>query len=120
MTELSIGERHYRVVAVEREGSWLAHAEQTDTGNRFGVECAGATEAEAVDRVTRWLDWQHEHTVALEALQSAERAYYRTLAGSAFVSPTEEPMALDLQKDSLEQVDAARTRLDELRARKPA
>jgi hypothetical protein len=68
----------------------------------------------------RRLDWQHEHTVALEALQSAERAYHRTKAGGAFVSATDEPMALALQGESLEQVEAARLRLDEVRARKPA
>ena len=120
MKELSIGDRLYRISAIEREGAWLAHAALADTGHRFGVECAGATEAEAVDRVARWLDWQHEHTVALEALQSAERAYHRTMAGSAFVGAADEPTALDLQKESLEQVDAARVRLDEVRARKPA
>ena len=91
-----------------------------DTGDRFGIECAGGSEAASVDALSRWLDWQHEHTVALEALQQAEHAYHRTIAGSAFANSSEEPSAIELQKESLEQVEAARVRLDEIRARKPA
>ena len=45
-----------------------------------------ATEAEAIARLTRWLEWQHEHATALAALQQAERDYHRTIAGSAFAS----------------------------------
>jgi hypothetical protein len=89
------------------------------TGDAFGIECAGPTEAEAVARLRRWLEWQSEHSAALEALQRAEHAYHRTIAGSAFASPTEGPSAIELQKESLEAVEAARVRLDEIRARKP-
>jgi hypothetical protein len=67
----------------------------------------------------RWLEWQREHTAALEALQQAQRAYHRTIAGSAFASPTEGPSAAELQKESLDAVEAARIRLDEIRERKP-
>jgi hypothetical protein len=67
----------------------------------------------------RWLAWQREHAAALEALQQAQRAYHRTIAGSAFANPTEGPGALEIQKESLDLVEAARVRLDELRARKP-
>ncbi len=119
MTETIVGGRRYRIVASHREGDWIAHAERADTGDHFGIECAAATEAAAVDRVSRWLDWQHEHATALEALQQAERAYHRTVAGSAFASPTEGPSAIELQKESLEAVEAARLRLDEVRARRP-
>lgn len=108
-----------RVEAVERDGQWVARARREDTGDPFGIECAAATEAEAVARLTRWLDWQREHTAALEALQQAERAYHRTIAGSAFASPTEGPSPIEMQKESLEAVEAARVRLDEVRARKP-
>jgi hypothetical protein len=90
-----------------------------DTGERFGVECAGETEAAAIDRLIRWLTWQDEHAAALEDLQQAERAYHRTVAGSAFVSPLEGPSAIELQKESLGQLEAARVRLDDVRARKP-
>ena len=68
----------------------------------------------------RWLEWQREHAAALEALQQAERAYHRTIAGSAFASPTEGPSAIELQKESLDAVEAARVRLDEIRARRQA
>ena len=67
----------------------------------------------------RWLEWQREHAAALEALQEAQRAYHRTIAGGAFASPTEGPGALDVQKESLDAVDAARVRLDEIRHRRP-
>ena len=67
----------------------------------------------------RWLEWQHEHTAALEMLQQAERAYHRTVAGSAFASPTEGPSPIELQKESLDAVEAARLRLDDIRARRP-
>lgn len=119
MKDISIGDRKYRIVAVEHEGEWIAHAERADTGDRFGIECAGETQTAAIDRLARWLDWHHEHAAALEALQQAERAYHRTIAGSAFVSPIEGPTVIELQKASLEQVEAARIRLDQVRARKP-
>ncbi len=67
----------------------------------------------------RWLEWQREHAAALEALQQAQRAYHRTIAGSAFASPTEGPSAVEMQKESLDAVEAARVRLDEIRARQP-
>ena len=119
MEEISIGGTRYRVVCAGRDGQWLAHAERADNGDRFGIECSGATEPQAIDRLKRWLDWQAEHAAALEALQTADRAYHRTIAGSAFASPTEGPSPIEMQKESLEAVEAARVRLDEVRARKP-
>ena len=67
----------------------------------------------------RWLEWQREHAAALEALQEAQRAYHRIIAGSAFASPSEGPSAVELQKESLDALEAARVRLDEIRSRKP-
>jgi hypothetical protein len=119
MQHISIGDTKYRVAAEQRDGQWFAHAERADTGDRFGIECGGGSEAAAVDAVARWLEWQHEHTAALEALQDAERAYHRTIAGSAFVSSSEGPSAIELQKESLEHLEASRVRLDEVRARRP-
>jgi len=110
---------NYRIVCVQRDGQWIAHAERPDTNDPFGIECAGSTEDEARSRLTVWLSWQAEHAAALEALQQAERAYHRTIAGSAFISPTEGPSALEMQKESLELLESARVRLDEVRARKP-
>jgi hypothetical protein len=119
MTELTLGATRFRLVAARRDGDWLAHAERADSGEPFGVECSGPTEGTALDRLAEWLTWQHEHSIALEALQQAERAFHRTIAGSAFASPSEGPTAIELQKESLEQVEGARLRLDEIRARKP-
>jgi hypothetical protein len=119
MKQLSIGNQHFTVTATERDGQWIAHAVREDNGDRFGIECAGASEPDAIGRLTEWLEWQHEHASALEALQRAERDYHRTIAGSAFASPTEGPSPLELQKESLEAVEAARGRLDEIRARQP-
>jgi hypothetical protein len=116
---ISIGGMRLRIVAAERGGRWMAQAMRDDNGDPFGIECAGGSEADAVARLQTWLEWQHEHAAALEALQQAERAYHRTIAGSAFASPTEGPSAVELQKESLEAVEAARIRLDEVRARRP-
>src|SRR5438128_3147272 len=119
MKQILIGEKRYRLSCVERDGQWLAHAEREDTGDLFGIECGGANEAEALNRLTRWLEWQSEHAAALEELQRVELAYHRTIAGSAFASPTEGPSAIELQKEALDALEAARVRLDEVRARKP-
>src|SRR5438876_10519464 len=120
MKSFSIGTARYRLLCVERDGQWLAHAEREDTGDLFGIECGGANEAEALSRLTRWLEWQSEHAAALEELQRVELAYHRTIAGSAFASPTEGPSAIELQKESLDAVESARARLDEIRARQPS
>ncbi|HKB12483.1 MAG TPA: hypothetical protein VKD69_17600 [Vicinamibacterales bacterium] len=117
--QIAIGERRYRLVTAERDGRWTARAERDDTGDPFGIEFVAASRDEALSRLTRWLEWQAEHAAALEQLQRAERAYHRTIAGSAFASPTEGPSAVELQKESLDAVESARLRLDEVRARKP-
>jgi hypothetical protein len=109
----------YRVVTTQRDGQWFAHAERTDTDDRFGIECPGDSAEDATARLRRWLDWQLEHQAALEALQQAERAYHRAIAGRAFARPIEGPTVTELQKESLEAVEAARVRLDEVRERKP-
>ncbi len=119
MKQLSIGDRQLTLSAVERGGQWIAHAVRDDNGDRFGIECAGPSESEAIARLVEWLNWQHEHAAALETLQRVEREYHRTIAGSAFASPTEGPSPLEMQKESLEAVEAARVRLDEVRARRP-
>jgi hypothetical protein len=109
----------YRVVSQQRGGRWFAHAVREDTGDLFGIECAAESESDAIARLTRWLNWQSEHADALAALQDAERAYHRTIAGSAFANPTEGPTPIELQRESLEAVEAARKRLDEVRAQRP-
>jgi hypothetical protein len=66
-----------------------------------------------------WLAWQREHAEALAALQEAQRAYHRTIAGSAFASPIEGPSPVEMQKESLETLEAARQHLDDVRGRQP-
>jgi len=115
----TIGGLNLTLHATERDGQWVSRAVRDDNGDPFGIECAADTDAEALSRLTRWLEWQAEHADALEDLQRAERAYHRTIAGSAFASPTEGPSAFEMQKESLDAVEAARLRLDEVRARRP-
>jgi hypothetical protein len=117
--EVSVGGARYRVVVAGPEGQWVAHAERADTGERFGVECSGATEAEAGERLVRWIEWQHDHAAALEALQQAEREYHRAIAGSVFVGPIDGPGVAELQQDALDLLKGARRRLDEVRGREP-
>jgi hypothetical protein len=116
---MHIADRTYRLVASRLGARWVASAEQMDTGERFGIECAGESETDALDRLSRWLVWQGEHSAALQALQDAERTYHRAIAGTAFTSGNEESARTELTRVSLKQVDAARARLDDIRARQP-
>ncbi|MEO8259017.1 MAG: hypothetical protein ABI868_16845 [Acidobacteriota bacterium] len=119
MTGITIGDCRYRLVAAERDGRWIAHAVREDTGQRFGIDRAGPTRDDAFGRLTEWLTWQSDHSAAIEALQTAERAYHRAVAGSAFANPTEAPNALERQKQFLAAVEGARVSLDKVRARQP-
>ena len=119
MTHITIADRRYRLLTTERDGRWMARAERETPAIRSESNAPATANAEATARLTRWLEWQREHAAALEELQRAERAYHRTIAGSAFASPTEGPSAIEMQKESLEAVEAARLRLDEIRGRKP-
>jgi len=116
---VTIGSTAYRLVSVEGNRQWRAHATRVDTNERFGVEATGQSAEEAADRLTRWLQWQHEHMQALAELQQAERAYHRALAGAAFASTGGAAAAAE-SRAPLELVDAARARLDEIRVRRPS
>jgi hypothetical protein len=117
--EITVGGTRYRIVTARKDADWVAFAENAESGERYGIECRDAAELTASTRVEAWLFWQQEHRDALLALQDAERAYHRTIAGSAFASPIEGPSAIEIQKEALEQVEAARVRLDEIRAQRP-
>ena len=67
----------------------------------------------------QFVEWQREHIAALEELQDAQRAYHRTIAATAFPAPAEEPSSEEMRRTSLEALDAARTKLDAIRARRP-
>jgi hypothetical protein len=71
------------------------------------------------DDQRQWQAWRREHAEALAVLQDAQHAYHRTIAGSAFASPIEGPSSMELQKESLDALETARRRLDEVRARQP-
>src|SRR5918911_745457 len=105
-TDITVNAKRYRLTATERDGEWVAGATDVTTGDPFGIEWAGATEHDAIARLTRWLEWQAEHAAALEELQRAERAYHRTIAGSAFASTVEGPSAVEMQKESLAAVES--------------
>ena len=63
--------------------------------------------------------WQREHAAALAELQDAQRAYHRTVAATAFQGAADEPSVEEMRRASLEALDAARIKLDDVRARKP-
>jgi hypothetical protein len=69
-----------------------------------------------------WIEWHRDHEDALAALQAAQHAYHRTVANSAFAGASDGPTVAEnaeMQRGSLEALEAARMRLDEIRARKP-
>lgn len=63
--------------------------------------------------------WQKEHAAALAELQEAQRVYHRSVAATAFQGAADEPSGEEMRRASLDALDAARIRLDEVRARKP-
>ena len=66
-----------------------------------------------------WQRWQREHTEALAALQQTQRAYHREVATRAFGAALNDPEEAVRRKALLGRVEAARIRLDEIRARQP-
>jgi hypothetical protein len=92
------------------------------------------------DADAKWLEWQRDHAAALAALQEAQRAYHRVFVERALASSRQSALesrqsvagdqeapgssgaadrpATDVQQ-KLDAVDAARVRLDAVRARKP-
>jgi hypothetical protein len=69
-----------------------------------------------------WIEWHCEHEEALAALQDSQHAYHRTVANGAFAGAADGPSVAEnaeMQRGSLEALEAARKRLDEIRARKP-
>jgi hypothetical protein len=115
--DLTVGPATYRIVAVERDAQFMAYAVRVDTNERFGIETIAADPEDAQHRLAAWLEWQYEHTQALEALQQAERVYHRAMAGAAFATPEDD--STEAARLALESVNAVRTRLDEVRARRP-
>jgi hypothetical protein len=114
---VAIGETTYDVTAVERDGRWIAEARKAPSGMRIGPPSSAATADEAVARLVRWLEWQREHEDALMALQAAEQAYHRAIAGSVFASGLAE--ATEVQHEGLQRIEEARLRLEDIRQSQP-
>jgi hypothetical protein len=114
--QVEIGGCVYTLVTSAKEQQWTAHALRGETSERYGVEVTAGSEDDARARLTRWLTWQYEHTVALDALQQAEKAFHRAIAGSAFASPDAQAAE---SKPARAAMDAARNALDDIRARRP-
>jgi hypothetical protein len=114
---VQFGHTSYRLLTREQSGSFVAYACRGESPERFGVETTAASADEAMAKLTRWLEWQHQHTEALDQLQEAERAYHRTIAGAAFTDDQVGPDAA--KKQALDAVTAARNLLDDVRARRP-
>jgi hypothetical protein len=120
MPPLVVGGQAFLIRTIVREGTFTAYALRVETGDRFGSNFSGATEAEAVAGVTRWLEWQRDHSAALDALQRAERIYHRSVADHAFAPRGEDDARLRARRESLELVESARARLDAVRAGCPS
>lgn len=120
MIDVTLGEVSYRVEVRGSGHEWKAAAIRRDSGDRFGPEIVAPTDREAIDRMVRWLRWQHQHSEALASLQQAEHAYHRgVVAGSAFAPTTDDASVGEMPRRSLEAVEAARRHLDGVRARRP-
>jgi hypothetical protein len=117
--DITIDRTAFRIIVAEANGRWLAHAVREDSGERLGIEVAAGTHDEAAARLRRWLEWQREHSSALAALQAAERAYHRARTDAAFADAPDTARG-EASRISLEALDAARARLDEVRSRRPA
>ena len=114
---LQFGPTSYQLFAREQSGSFLAYACRGDSEERYGIETVGTSAADAISKLTRWLEWQHQHTDALERLQDAERGYHRKMASAAFA---DDRTGVDTaRKQALETMTAARNHLDDVRARRP-
>ena len=64
-------------------------------------------------------EWQREHAARLAELQEAQRVYHRTVAATAFQGAAEEASAEEMRRAALDALDAARIRLDGVRASRP-
>ena len=113
---IQIGNATFTLVTTSRNGQWTAHAVRTDNGDRYGIDVTASSEEDATSRLARWLQWQHDHTAALDTLQRAENAYHRAVANAAFSSA--DAQVADA-KPARADLNAARGVLDDVRARRP-
>lgn len=105
----------FRVQLTEDEGVWVATARRLDTGDMFGPPMPADRAEEASDQLAGWLEWQHAHAVALQALQAAEAAYHRLSAGRFSAGDSDRAPL----RAALAALDERRQALDAVRARRP-
>jgi hypothetical protein len=70
------------------------------------------------EAAVRWAEWRRDHTAALAALQDAQRAYHRAIVGANRLRPPVSGQP-PLRQQALDVLDAARAKLDDVRARMP-
>lgn len=117
---ITVGDVTLTISAAQRsglDGAWTAEARRAPSGMRIGPPATAASADEACGRLVRWLEWQCDHQAALAALQAAEQTYHRAVAGSGFASGLTGPT--DEQRDTLQQIEVVRARLDEVRLAQP-
>lgn len=122
MTLVKIADQWFRIATAHPDGGVggvVAQAYRGETGDRVGLEFSGATEAEAIANLTRWIEWQSAHASALLRLQEAERHYHRSVTSGAFVSTDDERAVCEHRASALRDVEAARLVLDAVRTRRP-
>ncbi len=108
-------------IRTAREGArWRASAIRAHDGEPFGAPLEAALEAEAVERISVWLNWQHAHGEALATLQEAERVYHRSIADGAFAGDAPGATVTHDRRSLLAAIEQARAHLDVIRARRPA
>lgn len=115
--ELTIGSTDYRLHSDDRNGRIVTYAVRLDNGDRFGIDVNGTSVEDTQSTLARWLQWQYEHSEALATLQQAERVYHKAMAGAAFGTTPE--AAAEESRTAVEAMNEARTRLDEIRLRRP-
>jgi hypothetical protein len=99
MQHLTIGDTQYRVIYAMRDGQWTARAGLKRPAIRSASSAAAP--AKRGDRPFDRLASVAERARRRSGRAAARRAGHRTIAGSAFASPTEGPTAIELQKESL-------------------
>lgn len=115
---VTIGGATFTIEAAADPSGWRAAARTAD-GNPYGPALTDPDRDRAVARLERWVSWQRDHDEKLRALQEAEQAYHRTIAGSAFAAASGGPSATELEADALRRLERARLALDAARRSKP-
>ncbi|MDE3156481.1 MAG: hypothetical protein KGN76_15365 [Acidobacteriota bacterium] len=116
---LSTGGATFTITARQEGREWIAEARREGRRDNHGPVFRAETPEAALDRCAAWLGWQQEHEAALVALQEAERVYQRAVAAGAFAPPGDGP-GPEVASEALQDMEAARVRLEEIRRRQPA